>query len=259
MRSRWYLADRRQKGKSKHMKISLVKVMAVAALGSLSSVISGQNLAGTVVADDTGEPLAGATVVAVQRAAAPAYSPSIYKAIADTTGRYAVTVSPGQYTLCVHGGGLYLDPCQWGGASVSSVAAGAASVPLRVKKGAWFIIRIHDQGGLLPATETVPRAGVAAYLSAAGVKQFLLPVVYDNGRIRDYGAVVPINLPLTAVVSSSSVLLTDENGAAPSATGTPLQVAQPDPTVPSWFPPSLASMFPRPTAKVVHFYTTGRQ
>jgi len=145
-----------------------------------------------------------------------------------------------------------------GGAGVTNVAASAVSVPLRLNVGAWLIIRIHDQNAYL-AAEAVPHAAVTASLSATGVAQFLLPVVYDNSRIRDYGAVVPINVPLTAFVSSSTVLLTDQSRAPPNPAGMAVKVTAPDLTQPSWFPPSLSSMFPRPTAKIIHFYTAGRK
>ncbi len=253
-------ATNKKKGNVKHMRIRFFRTsLALAALGALSAAVSGQNLTGTVAAGDNGAPLDHATVLAIKYGATPAQPPTIYKAVTDASGHYALTASAGQYTLCIHGGGLYLDPCEWGGASVSAVAASAISVPLRPQKGAWLIIRIHDSGGLLPATEPLPRAGVQAYVSAPGVKQFLLPVIFDDGRVRDYGAVVPMNVPLTAFVSSPVVLLVDKSGAAPNPVGMALVVTPPDPAEPSWLPPRATSMFPRPTATMLHFYTTGRK
>jgi hypothetical protein len=242
------------------MKRPLGQIVAIAALAALPSVVVGQNLSGTVVADDTGTPIAGATVVAIQKTATASQKPAIYKASVDATGRYAMTVSAGQYQLCVHSGGLYLDPCQWGGTAVRSVTgAGIVSASLRLQKGAWLILRVHDTKGLLPPGEAVRTSSVGVHLTGAAVKQFPLPVVYDNGRIRDYGAVVPMNAPLSAVVGSGIVVLADANGAAPGAQGIPFQVSTADVNAPPLGPASLGRMFPRPTAKIVHVVATGRK
>lgn len=135
--------------------------------------------------------------------------------------------------------------------------SGTASVPLRLQKGAWFIVRVHDTKKILPQAEAVPGTAIHAHLTGAGIKQFPLPMVYDNGRIRDYGTVVPQNSALNAVVSSGSVLLADKNGAAPSAQGILFQIAPAAVNAPNPLPPPLAAMFPRPTATIIHFYTTG--
>jgi len=179
----------------------------VVALAAMPAAMVAQNLSGTVVADDTGKPLTGATVIAIQKTGAVSQRPAIYKAPVDASGRYAMTVSAGQYQLCVHGGGLYLDPCQWGSATTRSVtAAAAASAALRLQKGAWFILRVHDAQGLLPQGESVHGSSVSVHVTGAAVKQFPLPMVYDSGRVRDYGAVVPMNSPLNVVVGSGSVI-----------------------------------------------------
>jgi len=154
------------------MKTPLVNVgLAAAVFIVLSPAASGQSLTGTVIADDTAAPLAGATVVAVQKGAQSSQSPFVYKATTDSAGQYAFVVSPSQYTVCVHNDGIYLDPCQWGGTSATSLTSGTASIPLRLKKGAWIIVRIHDLKGLLPAAEAVARSGVSVSLSATGVNQ----------------------------------------------------------------------------------------
>jgi hypothetical protein len=240
------------------MKRPFVEIVAIATFAAFPLAMMGQNLTGTVVGDDTGAPIAGATVVAIQKTATASQKPAIYMAPVDAAGRYAMTVSAGLYQLCVHGGGLYLDPCQWGAVTSGSVTAGiGVAASLRLQKGAWFILRVHDKQGLLPQGELVHSSSISAHLTGVAVKQFPLPVVYDNGRIRDYGAVIPMNSPLSAVVSSGSVVLADETGAAPSPLGIPFQVFAADVNAPALVPASLALMFPRPKAKIVHVRATG--
>jgi hypothetical protein len=242
------------------MKRPFSKFVGITALAIFPAVVAGQNLSGTVVADDTGMPISGATVVAIQQTATVSQRPAIYKASVDAAGQYAMTVSAGQYQVCVHGGGLYLDPCQWGGAAVRSVSpAGTATASLRLQKGAWFILRVHDTNGLLPQAEVVHGSGVGVHLTGGAFKQFPLPVVYDSGRIRDYGAVVPMDFPLNVVVASGSVVLSGDNGAAPSAQGIPFQVSTADVNAPPLASAALERMFPRPTAKIVHVAVTGRK
>jgi hypothetical protein len=142
--------------------------------------------------------------------------------------------------------------------SKTVTAAVAAPVPLVLQKGATFIVRVHDANGLLPQGEAIPGSNVRAFLTGAAVKQFLLPVTYDNGRMRDYSAVVPLDSALSAEVSSGSVALTDKTGAALSPVGIPFQVSAADISSPNLLSGLLAFMFPRPTARIVHVYTAGQ-
>jgi hypothetical protein len=233
-----------------------------AVLAALAMPSAGQNLIGSVAGSDTGSPLAGATVVAIQKPGLPGQRPLIYKAAVGTAGQYSATVPAGQYQLCVHGAGVYLDPCLWGGADIASVPSSTAaptsavSAPLRLQKGRWFIVRIHDLQGYL-AAEAMPSSGVSAFVSGSGMSEFPLPMIYNGGRIRDYGAVLPMNVPFVVVVGSSIVALTDATGAAASPQGTSFQVTPQNVSTPPWFPPSLALMFPPPTAQMIHFYVSG--
>ena len=173
-----------------------------------------------------------------------------------------MAVPSGQYRLCVYGAEPYLDPCQWGGAlapNVTSLAAAAipSSSPLSLQKGVQLIVRVHDPGGLLAKAETVHGAAVAAHLSSAAVPLLPLPMVSDAVGFRDYGTYVPFNVPMTVFVSGQSLALTDRAGAALSPQGIAIQVSPADFQLPPLYPPSLARMFPRPEAKVVHVYAGG--
>lgn len=238
---------------------TVIRIFVMGASTAAAGLMPAQTLSGTVVADDTGAPIGGATVLAIQKTASPAQRPAICQAVTDAGGRYVMSVSAGRYQLCVHGVGVYLNPCEWGGDSPTVTVTTAAAASLRLQKGAWLIVRIHDTRRLLSQVETVRGSGVTVFLTAAAVNQFPLPLIYDNGRIRDYGAVVPMNSAMRARIASSSIALSDERAAPLGAEGVPLQVTAADFQTASGVPRALARMFPRPTAKFLHVYTAGRK
>ena len=175
-------------------------------------------------------------------------------------GRYAMTVSPDNYRFCVQSAALYLDPCQWGGTISQSVGAGVATVvPLRLTPGARFILRVHDTQRILPQVESGTRAGIAASLTDAATRRFPLPIVYDNGRIRDFGAVVPLNQPLRVVAAGGRINLADQAGAVLSELGLAFQIKPEDFLVLAPLAARLSPMFRAPDAKMVHIWITGRK
>jgi hypothetical protein len=210
-----------------------------------------QTLGGSVVAADTGSPLAAAVVVAFEKRASSAQRPAVYKAFTDGGGRFTMPVAGGQYQLCVHEAGMYLDPCRWGGASV--VSSGTTNISLRLAKGGWFVVRVHDNQQVLPSLETSGGYAVSAVVLGPSGSQFLLPKLADDGRFRDYGAIVPLSVQMNVrLISDSRVAVTDENGVAFSAQGATF-TATPSPAGAT---PAAAHgpMFHEPDATVFHAY-----
>jgi len=246
------------------MKAASMGLLA-AALGLLATSAHAQIISGTVVADDTGSPLAGATVVAVGKVTSHAQSPAIYKASVDSAGNFSAAVANSTYQLCVHGAGLYVDPCVWGGAAVANVSPAGAETKtvvhaaLRLRKGVSFVVRIHDLNGHLSAAEELPSTGVSVCLSGDGVAQLPLPVTYNSGRVRDYSTVVPVGAALKDVVRSGAVGMVDSKGNTPGAQGLSFVATAPTTATPSSLPASLAIMFPPPTTQMIHFYVTAPQ
>jgi hypothetical protein len=236
-----------------------IRIFVIAAGAAAPGLMPAQTLSGTVAAEDTGAPIGGATVLAIQKTASPAQRPVIYSAAADTQGRYAMSVSAGRYQLCVHGAGVYLNPCEWGAGSPTVMVATAAAANLRLQKGAWFIVRIHDTRRLLPQVETVRGSGVTVLLTGPAVSGFPLPLIYDNGRIRDYGAVVPMNSAMRARIASGGIALSDEKAAPLNAEGVPFQVTAADFQNATEVPRPLRWMFRPPRAKFLHVYTAERK
>lgn len=230
----------------------------ICAAGALAS-LQAQNLTGTVAAADTGAPLSGANVVAVLQSSSPGRQPSIFRSVADSSGRYAISAPPGQYSVCVHPGpqSLYLDPCQWGPPLSVNLGASAASVPLNLQKGVRFILRVHDTKRVLPQAETVAGTAVLVSVASPSAKQLSLPVVFSDGNVRDYGTVVPINAPMSATVSSNKVAISDKTGAALGASPIPFKVLPTDIEVAGAPRNQVTRMFPPPDAKMIHVYATG--
>ena len=229
------------------------------------SCLEAQSLTGNVTAADTGATIAGASVVAVQKPTSPGQQPTIFKAVTDENGFYAISAPPAQYALCVHTmlRSLYLDPCQWGSPAQVTIGASAAAsaapqvVPLALQKGARFIVRVHDRKQVLSQAETLAGIAVSAFVSSASVKQFPLPMIYSDGNVRDYGTVVPINIPMSVTITSNAVALADSTGAPLSRSAMPLQVFPTDIEVTGAPPSPVTRMFPPSDAKMIHVYTTG--
>jgi hypothetical protein len=170
-------------------------------------------------------------------------------------GAYELTVQPGQFRLCIQGFG-FLDPCLWGGAqSVAVGSASAAAIALQAQRGGQFLLRVHDLLGLLATAEALPGQAVSAFVATPSGLKIILPVVYNDGQIRDYGLLTPLNVPLTVTVANSRVSLVNPSGAPVTAQAIAFQVMPlaPLPTDPIQL--ALARKFPPPQATFVHVYT----
>ncbi|HXP86666.1 MAG TPA: hypothetical protein VN841_18190 [Bryobacteraceae bacterium] len=85
--------------------------------------------------------------------------------------------------------------------------------------------------------------------------KILLPVAYDDGQLRDYGLLTPLNVAMTLVVANSRVRLTDVSGVALNPQGIAFQVTPPPPPATDPIQVTLARKFPPPDATFVHAYT----
>jgi hypothetical protein len=61
----------------------------------------------------------------------------------DSSGKYVLPASAGQYRVCVYGADPYLDPCQWGGSVTLAVASAVVSTPLS-SQFAGFTVRVWE-------------------------------------------------------------------------------------------------------------------
>ncbi len=218
-----------------------------------------QSLSGTVVGADTGAPIQGATVVAVQATTSTAEKPVVYQSSLGAGGGFTMTASPGTYWICVGGADLYLDPCTWGGAqSVTVSAAGASSVSLKLAKGGRFLLRVRDPQQFLQQLSTRYNQGIAVWVTGAPAGQFPLPQISQESGITYYGGLLPINVPLSVSVSSGHVSFTDQTGAAISSQGIGFQVADLAAQAAA-LRSAFSAMFPPPQATVVDVVAAGIQ
>jgi hypothetical protein len=227
------------------------------AAAALLYPLAAQTPSGTLTTADTGAPVPGASVVAIQKSPSPGQKPTILQSLTDSDGNYTINAPPGQYTLCVHPvvRSLYLDPCQWGSPPIAVVGTPApVPVPIKLQKGARFIVRVHDPNGLLAQAETVKGAAISAALSGGPLTRFPLPLIYEDNLIRDYGTVVLISVPLNVTVSSGTLSLTDSTGAALSSAPIPFQILPTDAEVTGAQASPALSMFPPPDARIVDVY-----
>ena len=230
-------------------------------LTAAPGLLCGQTLTGSVVAAETGAPLEGAIVLAIKTPPSASQPPTIQKATADASGRFSFTLSPGQYQFCAHHSALYLDPCQWGGTTARLVAAGALlPVTLRLQKGGQLIVRTYDSQRLLRSVEKLHRKGMSVVLTGASIRTVPIPVVYDSGRVRDYGTVVPLNTPLRVVINSADVKITDSASSdRSSGQGITVQVAPTDLPAKGLFPGRWRSLSGASPVKLLSLYATGRK
>jgi hypothetical protein len=181
----------------------------VALLSGLKAQSPGR-LTGRVLADKTGKPLAGFTVVAVQRVAPS--PPVVLRGVADSDGVYAIdNAPPGAYAICVTTQSVYLDPCAWG-APVAGVAAGP-SQDIRLRLGIPVVVRVVDaQEHAASRDPKKPGSVVAVSLADAQGRERLVPLTNRGTNIYEYSYLTLPQAALRVKVASGEFLLADDSG-----------------------------------------------
>lgn len=170
-----------------------MKIRGLITLAVFASVLLAQNrgsLAGKVLADDTGKPLAGVMVVTIAGSSIQEGRSSVFRSVTDENGAYFLPgLPPGTYRICVSDAKDYLDPCQWGPETSINVVDTPANLNLRLRKGARLVVRIADPNGLVAgykkaveAAASVPGAFTNVTLSDAEGNSKLVPLTHwaDN-------------------------------------------------------------------------------
>jgi hypothetical protein len=232
----------------------IVVLGSVALLSGLNAQSPGR-LTGQVLADETGKPLAGFTVVAVQRVAPS--PPVVLRAVADSDGVYAIeNAPPGAYAICVTTQSVYLDPCAWG-APVAGVAGGP-SQDIRLRLGIPVVVRVVDVDGHAAGRDpNKPGSVVAVTLADAQGRERLVPLTNRGAGIYEYSYLTLPQAALRVKVASGEFLLADDSGSPIDERGHIFAVTTPSaaaaaPEQPRIRPPFTAPRFgPAPVTVLV--------
>lgn len=194
--------------------------IAVTAFGQIGKI------AGTVT-DDTGSPIAGATISAALRPPIPAgtrgpgglpsFMPFPPKAPTSADGSFEIDGLPaGTYALCVDKlGSAVLNPCLWTDQPVlRTLTAGevATGVSLVAPKGVFITIRVLDLKQLLIGNPRSDDVRIGTYHGNSG----FIPALNSRGDMKGktMSLVVPAGQPVNISVSSVTYALADANGNA---------------------------------------------
>ncbi len=193
------------------------------ALALALSAQSPGRLTGRVVAEESGLPVAGRAVQAMERKASGA--PTILRAVTDANGTYAIDGAPaGTYMLCAPRSGVYLDPCEWGPPITAST--GAPSPEMRLRLGIQVTLHVDDPLGLA-AMGGLQRPGSAVSVTLTeGGKARVLPLATQGALSYEYSELIPPGRTVQIRVASSTFLLADGAG-APIADGYVFSVVTP--------------------------------
>jgi hypothetical protein len=204
--------------------------VAVAAKGPGTGTISG------TVLDETGKPIAGATVslalelpAAVKGVAPVAFTPHRALAISAKDGTFSAGNMPAGLTkVCVQvANSDYLETCRWP-VTQTRVTIGAGQTvklpAISMAKGFRRQIRVNDLQGVLTKTTVGP--GAAKTTPAIILGAFAANHMFTNAQKTgqdatgyDYAVLVPFDLPLQVSVFSKAVALADSTGKAASGGG----------------------------------------
>jgi hypothetical protein len=184
--------------------------------GSLSGLLRG----------DDGSAIEGAYIsVRYQRVVPPGRSLPPLTGSYDRTARSATDGSfrlehlrPGDYLVCVQAPrSHWLALCDWGATPLKvSIGPGqAATAHITLRKGAILPIRVEDPARTLALNEgKTPGAHLLAGVGAGDALFRPALLVSEDGTGRTYHSLVPFDVPVKVVLSSSAFQLADERGAS---------------------------------------------
>ena len=204
------------------MKQTAITFLAVAAM----AIGQTGRISGTVI-DDSGAPIAGATVTAGLWGSVPpgtrgpgglpSFLPFPPKAPTGADGSFEIdALAPATYGLCVDKlGSAVLNPCLWGDQPVlRTLTAGGAvtGVSLVARKGVFLTIRVLDPNELLVRNPKSDDVRIGTY---QGNSRFI-PALVSGGDMKGktMSLLVPAGQPVNISVSSATYALADATGKA---------------------------------------------
>ncbi len=162
-------------------------------------------------------------------------APSVTYVTSQKDGTFTARVAPAKYRLCVDGGLVYLDPCQWLAGTTDVDFSRTSSIDLQVRRGVQLSVQLYDPTEAA-VTARSAKAGAAVSpgppLAVSVADQFgaIRPLLYAGsiGSVSTFSLLVPPQRIFTVKVSSAFLELTDDKGnSLPQNTYT-ASVASPD-------------------------------
>ena len=229
------------------MRHKLVLTLLAMCLTRLLAQSTG-SIAGIVVGADTNTPLSGASVLIVGHQATGA--PVFFETTTGKDGAYLISNVPaGDYAVCarykapVTGGSrkdfwqarvfveeeiAYLDTCDWSQTQPkSTVSAGRVNVNIRLQRGANVLVLVDDPANLLDTAASSGASLQISVLDASGNVRAALPMLYNIGGLRRYGATLPTGNSYSLEVRTQGASLVPSTGGStyPSDFRLPVQTA----------------------------------
>jgi hypothetical protein len=211
---------------------TLTAALAIAALLAPQAwAASRTGTASGSVADDSGNPVAGARVfinaappaAAAQLAAPPVVTgKQLAMVTSGSTGAFSVgNLPPGQYIACAEAPtqGL-LDPCLWAASAPTfTVTAGqpTAAVNVVLARGAILPIPIDDPMALLqPVTGPVDLKLQVHIVTSKGL-HYMARIQSSTAGGRNLAMTIPFDTPVTVLVRSANLTVNNSQPGAPAA------------------------------------------
>jgi hypothetical protein len=203
----------------------LLTIHSWAATTTITGTASGS------VADDSGNPIAGARVFI--NSALPATSPhfaappvitgkQVAMVASDSTGAFTVgNLPPGQYIACAEAPtqGL-LDPCLWAASAPTfTVTAGQAAAPVNIvlTRGAVLPIHIADPMALLTPVAGPVDFNLQVHIVTSKGLHYMARIQSSTAGSRNLAMTIPFGTPVTVLVQSAHLTVNDSQPGAPAA------------------------------------------
>lgn len=217
--------------------------VATCADWAVGQTVPGTSALNLMLTDDSGVPVAGASVSirktpvfftnseGTMKVIQPGPNATAFVSSDTSGGASAPVLEPGDYLVCVTvppASGV-VSPCKWDGVWKITVMAGqnATATPLVLRKGGVVRVHVIDSQHLLPNPESLMLPSFTlGVLNARGVYIGMKSSEEVTAAGRDYSIVVPLDTPLTLSFFSRRFRFADQSGAELTGGGTiPLTIA----------------------------------
>ena len=161
-------------------------------------------------------------------------SPESFTVPASGSGFYRFEgLTPGQYRLCAQSqDGVFVDPCDWGGAPVVALNAGdrLPSVPILVQRARLLKVFVANAGVFIERVAASAKADLVVGVRADSSPRQFRPALHVGtaADAYEYRVAVPIGVQVTLEVKSKQLRLQDSIGRDANAASRKVQALDKD-------------------------------